>query len=46
MLRTILIGSCVQVQGFFVKNLADGRIAVRVGDVVFQGFPVSGLRAA
>ena len=40
MLRTIIIGSCVSVQGIFVKNLANGLIAVRVGDQLFSGYPV------
>ena len=40
MLKTIIIGSCVSVQGVFVQSLADGRIAVRVGDQIFLGFPV------
>ncbi|KIN62777.1 Translation initiation factor IF-2 [Sulfitobacter noctilucicola] len=40
MLRTISIGSCVSVQGIFVKDLADGRIAVKVDDTVFAGRPV------
>ena len=40
MLRTILIGSCVSVQGIFVRNLADGKVAVKVGRHIFQGFPV------
>lgn len=40
MLRTILMGSCVYVQGIFVRNLDDGKIAVRVGDQVFHGLPV------
>ncbi len=41
MLKTILLGSCVLVQGTFVKKLADGKIAVKVGDRVFQGQPVT-----
>lgn len=40
MLRTILLGSCVSVQGVFVQALTDGRIAVRVGSRVFSGYPV------
>ena len=46
MLKTILIGSCVLVQGVFVKKLADGQIAVKVGDQVFQGKPVVAENAA
>jgi len=41
MLRTILLGSCVYVQGVFVRRLDDGRIMVRVGERLFQGAPVS-----
>ncbi|WP_413717851.1 hypothetical protein [Silicimonas sp. MF1-12-2] len=40
MLRTILMGSCVSVQGIFVQAFTDGRIAVRVGKRVFSGYPV------
>jgi len=46
MLRTILVGSCVSVQGIFVKNLDDGKIVVRVGDRIYQGTPVSELAVA
>ena len=46
MLRSITLGSCVIVQGMFVRQFADGRIAVRVGDRIFQGFPVAKLHAA
>lgn len=41
MIRTIQIGSCVQVQGLFVRQLEDGKIAVRVDERVFVGKPVS-----
>lgn len=40
MIRTILIGSCVSIQGTFVKQLDGGRIAIRVGKEVFAGRPV------
>ena len=40
MLRTITVGSCVSVQGVFVRSLPDGRIAVRVGRNIYQGMPV------
>ena len=43
MLRTIMLGTCVLVQGLFVRQLADGRIAVRVGEMTYSGFPVSAL---
>ncbi len=41
MLRTIMLGSCVSVQGTFVRKGADGKIVVRVGERVFEGFPIS-----
>ena len=34
------------VQGLFVAQLADGRIAVRVGEKVFTGLPVAYRSAA
>ncbi|MCZ4352044.1 hypothetical protein O4H61_05905 [Roseovarius aestuarii] len=40
MIRTIRLGSCVLVQGIFVKLLPDGRVQVRDGDRVFSGQPV------
>ena len=40
MLKTVIMGSCVSVQGVFVQAFEDGRIAVRVGSRVFRGFPV------
>ncbi|MCV6591703.1 MAG: hypothetical protein OIF48_02030 [Silicimonas sp.] len=40
MLKTIIMGSCVSVQGVFVKAFSDGRIAVRVGTREFRGYPV------
>jgi hypothetical protein len=41
MLKTIIMGTCVSVQGIFVKALPDGRVSVRVGDKVFSGLPVN-----
>lgn len=46
MLRTILIGSCVYVQGIFVRNLDGGKIAVRVDERIYEGLPVANLAAA
>ena len=40
MLRTITVGSYVSVQGTYVRSLPDGRIAVRVGSMVYAGSPV------
>lgn len=41
MLKTIMLGSCVSVQGIFVRNLADGRMLIRVGEKMFAGRPVN-----
>ncbi len=41
MLRTIVIGTCVQVQGTLEKELDNGRILIRVGNKVFEGLPVT-----
>ncbi len=40
MLSTILIGTCVYVQGDFVQKLANGRVRIRVGERLFDGLPV------
>jgi len=40
MLRTIIIGSCVSVQGIFVRQRKNGKIIVRVGNRMFEGMPV------
>lgn len=40
MLKTITLGTCVSVQGTFVRSLSDGRIMVRVGDRIYTGMPV------
>lgn len=45
MLRTIRIGSCHMVQGILVAALANGKIAVRVGQDVFEGYPVTSAAA-
>lgn len=41
MLKTILIGSAVFVQGVFVRDNGDGRIVVRVGGQEFTGRPAA-----
>ncbi|MCK8463249.1 hypothetical protein MUY35_05230 [Aliiroseovarius sp. S1339] len=46
MLRTIVLGSCVMVQGQYVRDLSDGRIVVRVEDRLFSGHPVKQRKAA
>lgn len=40
MLRTITLGSCVSVQGIYIKDMPDGRVAVKVDDTVFAGKPI------
>lgn len=42
MLRTIVVGTCVSVQGTFVRALPDGRISVKVGNTVYSGKPAAG----
>ncbi|MFV2001711.1 MAG: hypothetical protein ACC619_01875 [Paracoccaceae bacterium] len=46
MLKTILLGSCVYVQGTFVRTLKNGKIVVRVGDRIYEGVPVETKAAA
>lgn len=41
MLRTITVGSHVQIQGLFVKTLANGKVVVSVGNREFEGKPVN-----
>lgn len=40
MIRTVLLGSCVSVQGNFVEALDDGRVVVQVDSRRFCGLPV------
>jgi hypothetical protein len=44
MLRTIQIGSCISVQGLFVRELPDGTVVVRVDAATFAGKPVAPAR--
>jgi hypothetical protein len=44
MLRTITVGSCVSVQGLLVAQMSDGKIAVKVDEQTFIGYPVSSIR--
>ncbi|SEK73457.1 hypothetical protein SAMN05421666_0292 [Roseovarius nanhaiticus] len=41
MFRTIKLGTCVLIQGIFVRSLPDGRIQIADGDKVYTGLPVS-----
>lgn len=43
MLRTITIGTHVQVQGLLVRTLEDGKVVVSVGEREYEGKPVQGL---
>lgn len=40
MLRTITVGTHVQVQGLLVRTLENGNLIVAVGDREYQGQPV------
>jgi len=46
MLRTIMVGNYVSVQGCFVRALADGRVVVRVDQREYIGHPVRAQTAA
>ena len=41
MVKTITLGNYVSVQGLWVRDLADGRMVVRVGQTEFIGRPVT-----
>ncbi|EPX77657.1 hypothetical protein [Litoreibacter arenae] len=41
MLKTVMIGSCVSIQGIFVKALENGLVRVKVDDRIFDGRPVA-----
>jgi len=41
MLRTVTIGSCVSIQGIFVKALENGLIRIKVDDRIFDGRPIT-----
>jgi hypothetical protein len=45
-LMTIIIGSCVSVQGTFVARLANGLVSVRVGNTIYIGRPACEIQAA
>ena len=40
MVKTITVGNYISVQGIWVRDLADGRMVVRVGKREFVGRPV------
>jgi hypothetical protein len=41
MLRTIAVGSHVQIQGLFVRALENGKVIVAVGSREYEGKPIS-----
>ncbi|WP_265575591.1 hypothetical protein [Donghicola mangrovi] len=41
MLRTITLGTSVSIQGLYVRDLADGRILVRVDNREIAGRPAT-----
>ena len=41
MMTTILLGTCVSIQGIFVKRLPNGFVVVRAGDRTYAGRPVA-----
>ena len=41
MLRTIVLGSCVSVQGRFIRQLQNGRILIQVGERLYAGMPIA-----
>ena len=41
MLRTIMLGSAISVQGIFTRALPDGRIVVKVDNATYAGVPVT-----
>lgn len=43
MLRTITVGTHVQIQGLFVKALENGKVVVSVGSREYEGHPVKRL---
>jgi hypothetical protein len=46
MLTTVLIGTCVSVQGHFVARLDNGLVMVRVDDKIYTGRPIITQQAA
>ena len=45
MLRTIVIGTCVSIQGVLERTLSNGMLVVRVGDKTYTGRAVDSARA-
>jgi len=45
MLRTIIIGTCVSIQGVLERTLSNGMLVVRVGDKTYTGRAVDSVKA-
>jgi len=45
MLRTVILGSCVSVQGLLIRQLENGRMIVQVGERLYEGLPATPVRA-
>lgn len=41
MMKTIKLGSCVSIQGYFVRATSGGRILVEADGKTYEGMPVS-----
>ncbi|PTQ69734.1 hypothetical protein [Celeribacter persicus] len=46
MMRSIILGKYISVQGHYVGETGNGKIQVRVGEKTFVGKPVSYTKAA
>ncbi len=46
MLRTIMIGSCVSIQGTFIRKLEDGKIVIQVDGRTYVGRAVESRKSA
>jgi len=44
-ITTIYLGTCVSIQGLFVKRLANGMVSVLVENTVYTGRPVQTVAA-
>jgi hypothetical protein len=40
MFKTIVLGSCVYVQGLLIRTLEGGRVVISTGDRTFEGVPI------
>ncbi len=40
MIRTIMLGSCVSIQGIYVRTLESGKILIKVGQKSYEGYSV------